>query len=722
MILAILHKKVQCYLNLFNSLCHPPFSKMNKEFLPLFEQFQELFQNENLKAADKVEILEDLQSLFVKEAQNEEILAELAPADDSFFHGDEDESEEVHKIEVLRSVFGELLSEGELKGLVNISEFWEVSADEVIVKAGADLEGVYFTVGECVISLFGGGIQRPKAFLGLESLFYTSQSSFTVKSIGSSKVVLLPKAEMTRVMKLSPHLTHIFAQVFWSEQFFLIEESLVEKEEYSARIDQYGRIFNNLGQALFTIDSKGEIGSYYSSLATTYLGYSELAGRPFADIILRDNAKGLKSYYRALSLLFSGNHFDPEVIIDLLPSEVELAERVLKLYYQFAEDKSGYVVAITVRVDDITQELVLQKEAEQTEANRQKEIDIQEKIKENIASYLSLIDLIDLNVASLQNLNKSYVKAGLEPDPAVYSDLMTSLHTIKGLSGQFDLSDLKTQVHMTETVIQKMSAEGVAATAEEFKDALKALKKKYRTAHNLLESIGDRIVQVLQGVNFTQDEYESLLDIAASNDVVAIRNALQVKTYEKSEMIVENWEGDVKKISEKLGKKIKFTFEQIGEVLLPQTICRTLNFELGHIYRNAVDHGIEVPAKRLEQGKEEEGILGVSVELQEGLLIVKIKDDGAGINEEKIIEISKTKEMVDQSVVKQLVDSGEAWRILFLPGFSSSDEISEISGRGVGLEAVDNAITSLGGVFSVESSLGEGTCFSFCIPLASGFV
>ncbi|MDX2470370.1 MAG: cyclic nucleotide-binding domain-containing protein, partial [SAR324 cluster bacterium] len=458
-ILAIIHERVQYYVNLFDAFCHPSIRKMNKEFPPLFKQFQELFQKDSLSAAEKVEILEELQALFVKEAQNEEILAELAPSADGFFKGDEDEAEEVQKLEVLRSVFGEGLKEAELKGLVNISEFWEVGPEEVVIKADAQLEGVYFVIGECFISLVGGGSTRPIAFIGLESLFYTSQSFFTVKALGPAKVVLLPKEEMNRVMRLSPHLTHIFAQVFWAEQFFLIEEGFVEKEELANRLEQYSRIFNNLGQALFTIDSKGEIGSFYSSLAATYLEYDEIAGRPFADIILRDNAKGLKSYYRALSLLFSGNHFDPEVIIDLLPSEVELGPRVLKLYYQFAEDKNGYVVAITVRVKDITQELLLQKEVEATEANRQKEIQIQEKIKENIASYLSLIDLIDSNVGKLSDLNKGYVKPGIDPDPSVFSELMTHLHTIKGLSGQFDLSELKTQVHLTESVVQKMASD-----------------------------------------------------------------------------------------------------------------------------------------------------------------------------------------------------------------------------------------------------------------------
>lgn len=160
-------------------------------------------------------------------------------------------------------------------------------------------------------------------------------------------------------------------------------------------------------------------------------------------------------------------------------------------------------------------------------------------------------------------------------------------------------------------------------------------------------------------------------------------------------------------------KKAKLVM--IGEgTEVDKTVIERLADPLTHMIRNAVDHGLEDPDKRCEVGKEETGVITLSASHRSGNVYIEISDDGAGLNRKKIFEIAVSKGLISEAA--ELTDS-EIDNLLFLPGFSTASEVSNLSGRGVGMDVVKNSVVALGGRVAITSKPGEGSVFSVVLPL-----
>jgi len=169
----------------------------------------------------------------------------------------------------------------------------------------------------------------------------------------------------------------------------------------------------------------------------------------------------------------------------------------------------------------------------------------------------------------------------------------------------------------------------------------------------------------------------------------------------------------VREASAAVDKKVRLATE--GEnTEIDKTVIERIADPLTHMIRNAVDHGLETPKKRLAAGKPAEGVVRLTAAHRSGRVIIEISDDGAGINRQKVREIAVSKGLIAEDAI--LTDS-EIEHLLFMPGFSTATEISNLSGRGVGMDVVKSAITSLGGRISISSTEGQGTIFSISMPL-----
>ena len=169
----------------------------------------------------------------------------------------------------------------------------------------------------------------------------------------------------------------------------------------------------------------------------------------------------------------------------------------------------------------------------------------------------------------------------------------------------------------------------------------------------------------------------------------------------------------VREASGAVGKEVRLRTE--GEATeVDKTVIERLADPLTHMIRNAVDHGLETPEKRRAAGKTAEGVITLSAQHRSGRVVIEVSDDGAGINRPKVREIAVSKGLVAADA--QLSDS-EIDNLLFLPGFSTADQVSALSGRGVGMDVVRQAIQSLGGRITIHSEPGKGTRFSISLPL-----
>lgn len=176
----------------------------------------------------------------------------------------------------------------------------------------------------------------------------------------------------------------------------------------------------------------------------------------------------------------------------------------------------------------------------------------------------------------------------------------------------------------------------------------------------------------------------------------------------------------VRQLARELGKKVNL--EIIGaETELDRTVIDEIGDPLVHLLRNAIDHGIETPDVRRASGKPEEGTVKLKAYHSGNHVFIEIEDDGAGIKREKVLQKALDRGIVSQQNIANLTDK-QVYELIFAPGFSTADHISDISGRGVGLDVVKSTIESLGGTVTVDSEEGKGSIFFIQLPLTLSII
>ncbi len=171
----------------------------------------------------------------------------------------------------------------------------------------------------------------------------------------------------------------------------------------------------------------------------------------------------------------------------------------------------------------------------------------------------------------------------------------------------------------------------------------------------------------------------------------------------------------VRDLSRKLSKKVKLSISG-EETELDKTIIEVLGDPLVHLIRNAMDHGLEAPEERTKVGKPEEGTIWLRAYNKGQNVIIEIEDDGRGIDPNKIRAKALERGLISESELERLSDR-EVINLIFQPGFSTAEQVSEVSGRGVGMDVVRTAIEKIGGSVELESTLGMGTKVTLKLPL-----
>ena len=171
----------------------------------------------------------------------------------------------------------------------------------------------------------------------------------------------------------------------------------------------------------------------------------------------------------------------------------------------------------------------------------------------------------------------------------------------------------------------------------------------------------------------------------------------------------------VRDISKKLGKKVEF--KHYGDnVEIDKAMIEGLTDPLMHIIRNSLDHGIETPSEREKTGKPEVGSISISAEQANGQMIITIEDDGKGINSEKVALKALEQGQIDENQFNTMSENEKAL-LIFGAGVSTADQITDISGRGVGMDVVKTNIHKLGGAIKLDTHIGEGTTITIMLPL-----
>ncbi len=176
----------------------------------------------------------------------------------------------------------------------------------------------------------------------------------------------------------------------------------------------------------------------------------------------------------------------------------------------------------------------------------------------------------------------------------------------------------------------------------------------------------------------------------------------------------------VRDVARQLGKKVELKIEGLG-TQVDRDILERIDAPLNHLIRNALDHGIETPEQRLAAGKPEQATLTVTAAHNAGMLSIQVQDDGRGIDIEALREKIVRRGMVNETMAAALSEA-ELLEFLFLPGFSTREEVTEISGRGVGLDVVHSTVQQMRGVVRATTEPGRGTRFHLQLPITLSIV
>jgi two-component system, chemotaxis family, sensor kinase CheA len=177
-------------------------------------------------------------------------------------------------------------------------------------------------------------------------------------------------------------------------------------------------------------------------------------------------------------------------------------------------------------------------------------------------------------------------------------------------------------------------------------------------------------------------------------------------------MVFSRFPRMLRDLAGKLGKKVEFVTK--GEATeLDKGMVEKITDPLTHLVRNSCDHGIELPAERLAKGKPEQGTITLSASHQGGSIVIEVRDDGKGLSREKLIKKARERG-ID---APDSMSDADAWALIFAPGFSTAEVVTDVSGRGVGMDVVKKNITALGGTVEIDSAEGYGMSVKVRLPL-----
>jgi two-component system chemotaxis sensor kinase CheA len=176
----------------------------------------------------------------------------------------------------------------------------------------------------------------------------------------------------------------------------------------------------------------------------------------------------------------------------------------------------------------------------------------------------------------------------------------------------------------------------------------------------------------------------------------------------------------VRDVAKKSGKEVHFDITG-KEIELDRGIVEELSDPLIHLLRNAVDHGLEFPAERAAAGKKPAGTISVTAQREKDRVLITVSDDGKGIDPQRLIASAVEKGLLRPEEANLLTPQ-QALMLVCLPGFSTAPQVTEVSGRGVGMDAVRASIQAIGGNLTIESTPGKGSCFTLSLPLTISII
>lgn len=514
--------------------------------------------------------------------------------------------------------------------------------------------------------------------------------------------------DLTMAITLAPNDTQSLLYSLHEMQHRLAERT----EQLRQKTNDINAMLQNMPQGVLTVVKGGHIHPEYSAYMATIFETKDIADRPVMDLVFSGSDLGadiLSQIETTIDSVIGEDEMQYEFNSHLLVTEFDITmadgrKKSLGLSWSPICDESGTVDKLMLCVRDETELKALAAEAGQ----QKRELDIIGQIlaisQEKFSGFIDgSIEFLAENKKIIEDVGAT-PQGGLDPDTA--TQLFRNMHTVKGNARTYGLLHLTNLVHEAEQSYEELRQNPEAVWDQEkllgeLASASAAIEEYVHINRVKLGRTGpgrragvEKYLMV-QKVDI-QDALDLMDDSVRGNDLEVMRaahlrvhNMLKmlgtVRVQEALEGIVES----LPSLAKELSKEPPIVSIDDHNIVLRTQIADLLKNVFMHLYRNSIDHGIEAPEKRLAKGKPAAGHINLDVSLADGRVVLKLGDDGAGLAVALIRQRAIEKGLL---AADQQASPEEIAQLIFAPGFSTAAVVTEVSGRGVGMDAVKSFV------------------------------
>ncbi len=474
-------------------------------------------------------------------------------------------------------------------------------------------------------------------------------------------------------------------------------------------------LLDNAGQGFLSFGSDLQINQEYSSECKRVFGF-DIAGQYFPRVIFPGDEAEKQFLENALQTIFGEeDEYRRGVYLSLLPEELMINGRHIQLEYKVIANRNlRDNFSIMLIITDITEKRCLEKQMEE----ERELLEMVVKVVANRDDFLEYRN--DFQRFCVQRIGE-LLNSDLPRDEAI-AEIYRQIHTFKGGFAQMKMSHLFNQLHDCESEI--------AASRDELRDISAVEIKDFLNSFKLLEAMaGDiSLLEEVLGEEFLEHENKLLIDeqrlLEIKQKMITCLAPWECKMllpyikrlrFRPFKELLRSYPENVSSLAESLGKSLLPLRITGGDMLVDSDYYHDFCKSLLHVFRNAIDHGLESPEDRLELGKNEYGIISCDIKEENGGIAVVISDDGRGIDIDLLKEQALDRGIYDEEYIEGL-SCEEALQLIFADSLSSKEEVSSISGRGMGMPAVKVELDKLGGKVEISSKKERGTRFCFWLP------
>ncbi len=522
------------------------------------------------------------------------------------------------------------------------------------------------------------------------------------------------------------------------EQNRTLEQKVAERTaQLKQKTNDINSMLQNMHQGVFTILESGRIHPEYSAFVRNILEVEEVAGQPAVDLLFANADLGPDQIHQIQTTLDSliGSDammfdFNKHLLVpEILATFSDDHKKILELEWDpiVAEDDSIEKIMVTLR--DATELRGLQEAAEQ----QRHELEI---IGQILALQQHKFETFLQTSHQFLQENEQLIQSTPAKEMEVLASLFRNMHTIKGNARMYGLLQLTDAVHQAEQTYDQLRKEDdlpwdQIQLLEELRQTQAHIEKYEQVFRTKL---GDFAKQS-QGVYWDQYLMEKLRSYLTDTNknslddltqtIQAIEQVFQAIGSETLESILEDLIQDLPRLAHDLGKAEPRVILADSQIRFSQGVIPTLKDVFMHIFRNSLDHGLESPSERLQLQKPEQGVMELSLQTSDQFVEIHFQDDGRGLGLERLREKAQQEGWVKETVA---VPDEAAADFIFQSGMTTTETVTSISGRGVGMDAVKRFLQHQGGNIVIEL-LDESTrnqAFRpfkqiICLPKESGF-